>query len=628
MSDFEARVADAQPVPGRPGRRAQGRSMSSWAVARRRFWRNPVAIVSLAVVLMMVLAAILGPVWTYSYTDITPDPTQPPSPTHPFGTDVLGHDMLALVLRGLRQSLSIAFMVAVPATLLGVIGGMLAGFKGGGVDSVIMRVVDLILTIPSMALASFLGSRLSGVGVSTLTLSLVLAALLWTSMARLVRGVSTAIRGELYVDAAVLMGSSNLRIMVRHVLPNVLDQVIVSVTLLVGTAVLAESGLSFLGFGIRAPDTSLGLLVSNAKDSAMTRPWTFYFPGLAIIVFVLAINFLGESLRQALNPHRATNNYLGKRARRRSAAGGGRSKAPAAAVDPDPARVALAAEPADGPAGADPPGAGALAAAGPVLEIEHLRVEFPREGVVAVDDLSLRLAPGEIVALVGESGSGKTMTVSSVVGLLPAGAQVSGSITFDGQALTGLDYAGWRTVRGRKVSIILQDPMTSLNPVLTVFHHFKETMQALSSEKLADQELKRRAAEILERVGINNPGQRLYQYPHELSGGMRQRVVIGLAIVAQPKLIIADEPTTALDVTVQARVLDTLEEARASVGAAMVFITHDLALVAGLVDRVVVMKDGLVVESADADSLFAHPSHPYTRSLLAKIPRLERRGGP
>ncbi|MDR0416550.1 MAG: dipeptide/oligopeptide/nickel ABC transporter permease/ATP-binding protein [Propionibacteriaceae bacterium] len=583
------------------------RSMSSWAVARRRFLRNPVGLVALSVVLVMVLAGLVGgPLWTYTYTDITPDLTQPPSWAHPFGTDVLGHDMLALVLRGLRQSLSIAFMVAVPATLLGVVGGVVAGFHGGVVDNVIMRIVDLILTIPSMALASFLGSRLSHVGVSTLTLSLVLAALLWTSMARLVRGISMAIRNELYVDAAILMGSSNLRIMARHVLPNVLDQVIVSVTLLVGAAVLSESGLSFLGFGIRAPDTSLGLLVSNAKDSAMTRPWMFYFPGFAIIVFVLAINFLGESLRQALNPHRVTNNYLHTRARAQSV-----RRPPAAGA---PAKAA--------PAAATPT---AAAPGETVLEIEHLRVEFPREGVVAVDDLSLRLAPGEIVALVGESGSGKTITVSSVVGLLPAGAQASGSITFDGQRLEGLDYAGWRAVRGRKASIILQDPMTSLNPVLTIFRHFKETMQALSPAKLTDQAVKQRAIGILDRVGIANPEQRLYQYPHELSGGMRQRVVIGLAIVAEPKLIIADEPTTALDVTVQARVLDTLEEARASVGAAMIFITHDLALVAGLVDRVIVMKDGLLVESADADTLFANPQHPYTRTLLEKIPRLPRK---
>jgi peptide/nickel transport system permease protein len=599
--------------------------MSSWAVARRRFLRNPVAIIALAVVLAMVLAALLGPLWKYGYADITPDPNQPPSPVHPFGTDVLGHDMLALVLRGLRQSLSIAFMVAIPATILGVVGGMVAGFRGGAVDNVIMRIVDLILTIPSMALASFLGSRLSGVGVSTLTLSLVLAALLWTSMARLVRGVSTAVRNELYVDAAILMGSSNLRILVRHVLPNVLDQVIVSVTLLIGTAVLAESGLSFLGFGIRAPDTSLGLLVSNAKDSAMTRPWMFYFPGLAIIVFVLAINFLGESIRQALNPHRATNNYLRKRAGR--ARGAGRAPAKAAAAAPVVPAVSVersAASKSAGEAGGVGDAVGAGGAGGPVLEIDHLRVEFPHEGVVAVDDLSLKLEPGEVVALVGESGSGKTVTVSSVVGLLPAGAEVSGRITFDGQVLGGLDYAGWQTVRGRKISIILQDPMTSLNPVLTVFHHFKETMQALSPAKLRDQQIKERAVDVLNRVGIGNPEQRLYQYPHELSGGMRQRVVIGLAIVAEPKLIIADEPTTALDVTVQARVLDTLEEAREFVGAAMIFITHDLALVAGLVDRVIVMKDGLVVEVGDTDALFSNPRHPYTRSLLEKIPRLPR----
>ncbi|MDR1386372.1 MAG: dipeptide/oligopeptide/nickel ABC transporter permease/ATP-binding protein [Propionibacteriaceae bacterium] len=601
-------------------------SASAWAVARRRFGRDPVALVSLTVVVAMVLAASLGPsLWTFSHTDITPDLSQPPSAAHPFGTDTLGHDMLALVLRGLRQSLAIAFMVALPATLLGVAGGVVAGFRGGLVDNLIMRLVDLILTIPSMALASFLGSRLRGVGISTFTLSMVLAALLWTSMARLVRGISLSIRQELYIDAAILMGASHPRIMARHVLPNVLDQVIVSITLLVGTAVLSESGLSFLGFGIRPPDTSLGLLVSNAKDSAMTRPWTFYFPGLAIIVFVLAINFLGESLRRALNPHRVTNDHLDRRRRRPRA---DRLQPRPSRLQPRPSRRrpgagAAAAVPVDRSTAVGVEAAEAvLADPPPLLEIDQLSVEFPAERVRAVDQLSLRLAPGEVVALVGESGSGKTMTVSAVVGLLPVGARLSGRVRFQGRDLTALDYDQWRAIRGSQISIILQDPMTSLNPVLTVFRHFHETMQALSEGRVAEAEVRQRAVELMRAVGITRAEDRLHQYPHELSGGMRQRVVIALAIVSRPQLIIADEPTTALDVTVQARVLDSLDQARASVGAAMVFITHDLALVAGLVDRVLVMKDGRLVEAAPVDDIFARPQHPYTQTLLSKVPRL------
>ncbi|MDR1077367.1 MAG: ABC transporter ATP-binding protein, partial [Propionibacteriaceae bacterium] len=301
---------------------------------------------------------------------------------------------------------------------------------------------------------------------------------------------------------------------------------------------------------------------------------------------------------------------------------------PTTAIGPtaaDGPTIAIGPTAADGPTTAGPAAEAGPAAGGqPLLEIERLRVDFPAERVRAVDDLSLRLAPGEVVALVGESGSGKTMTVSAAVGLLPVGAQLSGQVRFQGRSLTDLDYDQWRAIRGSQISIILQDPMTSLNPVLTVFRHFKETLQTLSDRRVVEAEVRRRAVELMEAVGITRAPDRLYQYPHELSGGMRQRVVIALAIVSRPQLIIADEPTTALDVTVQARVLDSLEAARASVGAAMIFITHDLALVAGLVDRVLVMKDGRLVEAAPVDDLFARPSHPYTQTLLARVPRLRR----
>jgi peptide/nickel transport system permease protein len=258
-----------------------------------------------------VAVAIFGPMlWTYSYTDITPDLSKPPSWAHPLGTDTLGRDMLAMAMRGMQQSLLIAGTVALIAGLIGTIMGVVSGYAGGLVDASIMRLVDLVLTIPTIALAAFLGNAMSNSGVSWLGLSLVLGALFWTSVAHLVRGVSLSLREMPYIKAARVMGAGRIRIMLGHMVPNVADHIIVATALLVGVAILSETGLSFLGFGVRPPDTSLGLLISNAQSAVLTRPWLFYAPGVLIILIVLSINYVGEGLRDAFNPKAAPTNPL------------------------------------------------------------------------------------------------------------------------------------------------------------------------------------------------------------------------------------------------------------------------------------------------------------------------------
>ncbi|GAA4921568.1 peptide/nickel transport system ATP-binding protein/peptide/nickel transport system permease protein [Stackebrandtia albiflava] len=551
-------------------------------VILRRFRRHKLGVAGLAVLVLLALVAVVVPlVWPYGHGEITPDLSQPPSAAHPMGTDTLGRDLFAQTLRGLQQSLLIATTVTVVACLIGVTLGVIAGYFGRFVDAAVMRLVDLTLTLPTIAIAAFLGSVVPTGGVNWLALSLVLGVLMWTPVSRLVRGIVLSLRSLPFVDAARVMGAGNLQIMTRHLIPNVADHIIVAATLLFGTAILAESGLSFLGFGVQPPDTSLGLLVSNAQSAVLTRPWLFYFPGLLIVVIVLAVNYAGEGLRDAANPKAALANPLRTARRRRDAD-----------TPPD-----------DTPRG--------------VLDVRGLTVDFGDQRVVKGVDL--HIDDGEVLALVGESGSGKSVTALSVVGLLPPDAVGGGSVRFDGRELTGLNFSQWREYRGRRIAVILQDPSTTLNPVLTIATQFKDSMR-LAGPLPADH--RDRIVALLDGVAIKDPARLLDSYPHQLSGGMRQRIAIALAMVHDPDLIIADEPTTALDVTVQAQVMSTLALARERTGAAMLFITHDLSLVAGIADQVAVMRAGEVVEHADVDTVFYRPRHEYTRSLLALAPSL------
>jgi oligopeptide/dipeptide ABC transporter ATP-binding protein len=262
----------------------------------------------------------------------------------------------------------------------------------------------------------------------------------------------------------------------------------------------------------------------------------------------------------------------------------------------------------------------------PVLQIEGLEVDFrTKDGVVhAVRGVDLALAAGEVLGIVGESGSGKSVTALATMGLLPKSADVRGSIRFQGRELLGLKEKQLNEVRGTGIAMIFQDPMTSLNPVYTIGWQITEAI--LAHQDLSKEEANARAIELLQKVGIPNPAERVNNYPHEFSGGMRQRVVIAIGMANDPEVILADEPTTALDVTVQAQVLDSLRTAMTETGAALLLITHDLGVIAGLADRVLVMYAGRAVEVGTAEDVFYRPSMPYTLGLLGSLPRLDSDG--
>jgi peptide/nickel transport system permease protein len=299
LSTQPATPEGAQP-PAHVEREFTVRERSQWQLAGRRFLRHRAATVSVVLFILLLLFAFVGPlIWKYNYTDVTGDFSQSPSGSHPFGTDDNSFDYLALVMRGTQQSMKVAFMIAFIGTGAGAIWGVVAGFLGGIVDSSLMRFADLVLTIPALALAAALAHR----GGGTLVLvGLILALVSAPYVSRVVRGVVLSLREREFIEAARALGASNTRIMFRHLLPNALPVIIVNATLLVAAGILLETALSYVGFGIQPPDTSLGLLITTYQGAIDTRPWLFYFPGIFIILIALTVNFIGDGLRDALDP--------------------------------------------------------------------------------------------------------------------------------------------------------------------------------------------------------------------------------------------------------------------------------------------------------------------------------------
>jgi peptide/nickel transport system permease protein len=290
----------ADPRGGRVEREFTVKDRSQLQQSVRRFMRHRLAVGSLIVFLILVLFAFVTPLlWKYHYGQITPDNNLAPSLKHPFGTDNLGHDMFAEVLRGMQQSIKVALSIAVIATVGGTLWGTLSGYYGRWIDTGLMRFADLILTIPQLALAAALANNVGG---TWWIIAIIIGALYAPYVARVVRGMVLSIREREYVEAARALGASDFRIMMRHLVPNAFAVVVVNATLLVATGILLETSLSFLGFGVRTPDTSLGLLIVLGQGAVNTRPWLFYFPGLFIILIALTINFLGDGLRDALDP--------------------------------------------------------------------------------------------------------------------------------------------------------------------------------------------------------------------------------------------------------------------------------------------------------------------------------------
>ncbi|MFD6951484.1 ABC transporter [Nocardiopsis sp. TSRI0078] len=552
----------------------------------RRFLTNPQAMLSLLVLMVIAGLVVFAPLIT-QHSPTTAELRNafgPPGGGHLLGFDSAGRDVWARLLYGGRNTLGGAALAVAVALVIGVPSGLAAGYHGGWFDSLASWWVNMIMALPAMVV--LLASR-AVLGPTVWVLMVVLGVLVAPSFFRLVRGTVAGMRGELYVDAARVFGLRDSRIIARHVLAVVRAPIIIQVALVAGMAIGLQAGLEFLGIGSGSLPT-WGAMLNEAFTNIHREPLLMLWPGLALGVTSAALVLLASALRDVLED-RGTAPATGRRARR------------AAAVPPT-----------------ERDGVGERA---DLLSVRDLAVAYTLAdgtSTEVVHGVDLDVRRGEVLGLVGQSGSGKTQTAFSVLGLLPEGGRVSrGSVLLDGTEVVGAAERTLRGLRGDTVAYVPQEPMSNLDPAFTVGDHLTEPLRTKLG--LSRAQARERALDLLQQVEIPDPARVMASYPHQISGGMAQRVLIAGAVSCDPDLLIADEPTTALDVTVQAEVLALLRRLQAERGMGVLLVTHNLGVVADLCDRVAVMREGGIVEVGATADLLTSPRDPYTRELLDAV---------
>ncbi|SDF76676.1 ABC-type dipeptide/oligopeptide/nickel transport system, ATPase component [Blastococcus aurantiacus] len=556
--------------------------------AFRRLVRNPLGLVAAVVLLVVVVGAAAAP-WLTTHAPDAADLRSafgPSAPGHPLGLDSAGRDIWSRLLFGARNTLGGALLALAVAMVLGIPAGLVAGYAGRWFDAVSGWVVNLLMALPAMIV--LLAAR-AIIGPTVWALMIILGVLAAPSFFRLVRGIVVNVRHELYVDSARVSGLPPWRIIGRHVLVVVRAPIIIQISLVAGVALGLQAGLEFIGVGSSSDLPTWGGMLNEGFQFVQRDRTLLLWPGLALGLTSAALVLLGAALRDVLEDR---------------------------GTDPVVRRRDRAAQRAVAPAVLD-----GKAERSPLLSIRSLAVSYAlpdgsqREVVHEVD---LDVRPGEVVGLVGESGSGKTQTAFSALGILPSGGRVSrGSIQVDGQEVVGLSAASWRQLRSHVVSYVPQEPMSNLDPSFTVGSQLVEPIRAATGASRA--QARERALGLLRSVEIEDPERTFRAYPHEISGGMAQRVLLAGAMACNPRLLIADEPTTALDVTVQAEVLEVLRRLQQERGLGVLLVTHSLGVVADLCDTVAVMQDGRIVESGPVDQVLTAPREEYTRRLLAAV---------
>ena len=554
------------------------------------FARNRLALFGGVVLALVVLISAAAPILPLPDPDIQDTANKfllPLSEGHLLGTDHLGRDLLSRLIWGTRLSLLVGVSASVLAALIGSAIGIVSGFHGGRIDNVCMRAIDMLMAFPYILLALAIVAAL---GPGLMNALIAVAVVNIPFFARNIRGVTVSIAHKEFVDAARLCGLSDTRIILSEILPNVLPVIVIAMSTTIGWMILETAGLSFLGLGSQPPQADLGSMLGDGRNALITDPHASIVPGVMIFVIVMSVNLMGDGIRDALDP------------RLRSGA----------LMRPMPKTMVARTSVPETP----------LAPA--LLDIQELRTEFRVANRVykAVNGVSLSIEPGECLGIIGESGSGKSVTALSVMGLVasPPGVIAGGAVRFRGDDLVGASYETLRSRRGDRVAYIFQDPLATLHPLYRVGDQIAEAIRV--HHRIARAEARRRGIALLKAVRIPNAERRAEAYPHELSGGMRQRIGIAMALVNDPDLIIADEPTTALDVTVQAQILSLLNDLRRERGVSIIFITHDFGVVAQLCDRVAVMYAGEPVETGPTREVLEAPAHPYTRRLIACVPEL------
>ncbi|WP_456694826.1 dipeptide/oligopeptide/nickel ABC transporter permease/ATP-binding protein [Aeromicrobium sp. P5_D10] len=564
--------------------------------------RSPIGIAACIGLLTLVFFAVFGPIlWGDAAREADLGQlSAKPSADHLLGTDAGGRDVMARILSATRLSVVAAVSATAIGVSVGVALGLLPVVAPRRLGNLVNGIIGVALAFPALLLAIVV-SIIFGAGAFGVSMAIGLA--MAPAYARLTQTLGASVAGRDFVAAARILGVGRTRVLLRHVLPNVRDPLIVNASIGAGTALVAATGLSFLGLGVQAPKYDWGRLLGESLDAIYVNPAASLGLGAAIVLAGVTFALVGETLARGLGVHRPSG-------RNKKRASSGRSPAPAE----QPHHVSD----------------------DPVLSVRGLSIEAPRgDGwSTPVSNVSFDIGRGEIVGIVGESGSGKSLTCMAVACLLEHPLSVSASsVRFEGAELPvggrprgARRTKGLATHLGTRMAFVFQDPSTSLNPALHVGTQVAEI--GLLHGGLDRRQARRRAVDKLAAVRISDPERRARQYPHQFSGGMRQRAMIAMGLMCEPALVIADEPTTALDVTVQREVLALLQEVNQEHGTAVMLVSHDISLVSSFCTRVLVMYRGSMVEDISVEDLTAgRATHQYTRALMAAVPRLDAEPG-
>jgi ABC-type dipeptide/oligopeptide/nickel transport system ATPase component/ABC-type dipeptide/oligopeptide/nickel transport system permease subunit len=551
--------------------------------AFHRFLREPLGVISAVILVLIVVVALIVPVLGLqdpNFVDLRAT-SQPPSGDHLLGTDSSGRDILSRLLWGARINLAGAALALIVAVVIGLPAGLLAGFYGKRVDSFLSWFNEINMALPGVVVV--LAVR-AVVGPSIWVAMAVFGIMLAPAIYRLVRAAVISVRRELYIDAARVAGLSDARILGRHVLTVVRAPIIIQSARLAAIGIAIQAGLEFLGVSDNTVP-SWGQMLNEGFRRMALNPLLVLWPALAIGIVTMTLILLGNALRDALESRGRARRLPAASVRERAGA-----PAPQAVTD------------------------------GALLSIRDLHVSYSTDQGITevVHGVTLDVVPGEVLGLVGESGSGKSQTSFAVLGLLPEGGYVSGgAIAFDGTEIVDLPGSRRERLRGVDIGYIPQEPMSNLDPSFTIGYQLITPLRRRL--KMSKRAAVAEAMRLLGLVGLPDPEKIFRSYAHEISGGQAQRVLIAGAVSLRPRLLIADEPTTALDVTVQAEVLDLLRDLQKELRMSVVLVTHNFGVVADLCDRVCVMQAGRIVETGAVEQVLGDPAHEYTQRLLASM---------